>query len=129
MILEKSSIARELKRELGLFILMRKELRIKGKLTNRSLQMILSKLESFKNTNTRKQALENSIINNWVGVFNPQTSKQNKESNAVNSYERPKHSDEEMEEFERKAKERALNPEYAEPKETKGTDNDNEIPF
>lgn len=130
VILEKSSIARELKRELGLFILMRKDLGAKGKLTNRSLQMIISKLESFQNTNTRKQALENSIINNWVGIFNPQTSNQNKESNAINSYERPKPSDEEMEEFVRKAKERALNPKYSEPKETKETKGiSDEIPF
>lgn len=130
MILEKSSIARELKRELGLFILMRKDLGAKGKLTNRSLQMILSKLESFKNTNARRQALENSIINNWVGIFNPQTSNQNKESNAINSYERPKPSDEEMKEFERKAIERGLNPEYSEPKETQETKGiDDEIPF
>ena len=124
--LQDLSIASELKRELGLFILMRRDLGAKGKLTSRSLRLILSKLESFKDTSTRKQALENSIINNWLGVFNPQASKQSKESNQHNAYERPKPSDDEISEFERIAKERALNPQYTLNK-AKGADND--LPF
>lgn len=124
--LKDSSIASEIKRELGLFILMRKDLGSKGKLTPRSLQMILSKLESFKDTSTRKQALENSIINNWLGVFNSQARTQNKESNQHNSYERPKPSDDEISEFERIAKERALNPQYT---LNKAKEADNDLPF
>ena len=121
-----SSIASELKRELGLFILMRRDLGAKGKLTARGLQMILNKLESFRDTIARKQALENSIINNWLGVFNPHSSKQSKESNQHNTYERPKPSDDEISEFERIARERALNPQYT---LDKAKEADNGIPF
>ena len=124
--LKDSSIASELKRELGLFILMRRDLGAKGKLTARGLRLILNKLESFKDTSTRKQALKNSVINNWLGVFNPQANKQSKESNQRNTYERPKPSDDEISEFERIAKERALNPQYTLDK-AKGVDND--LPF
>ena len=124
--LKDSSIASELKRELGLFILMRRDLGAKGKLTARGLRLILNKLESFKDTSTRKQALKNSVINNWLGVFNPQANKQSKESNQRNTYERPKPNDDEISEFERIAKERALNPQYTLDK-AKGVDND--LPF
>ena len=126
--LQDSSIASELKRELGLFILMRKDLGAKGKLTARGMRLILSKLESFKDTKTRKQALENSVINNWLGVFDSQT-KQGKESNQHNSYERPKPSDDEISEFERIAKERALNPQSKSNTLNKAKEADNELPF
>lgn len=51
-------------RELALFILHRKD--IKKPLTERALKSILEKLKGFKEP---KQALENSIMNGWCGVF------------------------------------------------------------
>lgn len=51
-------------RELALFILHRKD--IKKPLTERALKSILEKLKGFKEP---KQALENSIMNGWSGVF------------------------------------------------------------
>lgn len=59
-------VSKELKylRELALFILHRKD--IKKPLTERALKSILEKLKGFKEP---KQALENSIMNGWSGVF------------------------------------------------------------
>lgn len=75
------------KRELGLFIMHRKTHRKHSNLSELALRQLLTKLKSFSSLKSIKEALIESVINGWAGVFEPKQIKKRFEYNTYNQYD------------------------------------------
>lgn len=75
------------KRELGLFIIHRKTHKKHANLSELALRQLLTKLKGFSSLKSIKEALIESVINGWAGVFEPKQSKGRFDYNPHNEYD------------------------------------------
>lgn len=75
------------KRELGLFIIHRKTHKKHANLSELALRQLITKLKGFSSLKSIKEALIESVINGWAGVFEPKQTKGRFEYNTYNEYD------------------------------------------
>lgn len=75
------------KRELGLFIIHRKTHKKHANLSELALRQLITKLKSFSSLKSIKEALIESVINGWAGVFEPKQTKGRFEYKTYNEYD------------------------------------------